>query len=149
LQDSGYYSVWFLLQWNPCLSYVETDLVGNNHNSCFLYDTCAGDGGYSICFPTTGNEVLHHNRTSYWLHGWALSGKHFCFYGLNEMLRCLQWLWKIYIQCERLNHVVSTSSFTVLYWILVQVEWNVSSHLEIETRSLYCKIYITKNGTKL
>lgn len=40
----------------------------------------AGDSGHSICFPATGHEVLHHNRTSHWLYGWALSGKILYFY---------------------------------------------------------------------
>ena len=88
---------WFAGQWLLfCLIFIAMEstlkLNGNwpcwkqNYNSFFLYDTHAGDSGYSICFPTTGYEVLHHNRTSYWLYGWALSGKHFYFYGLNAQM---------------------------------------------------------------
>jgi hypothetical protein len=51
---------------------------------------------------------------------------------------------EIYIKCGRLNYVASTSTFIVLYWILVQVECKILSHLEIETSSITAK-YIWLN----
>jgi hypothetical protein len=81
---------WFASQWLLfCLTWLKWTSIlklsgtspywKQNHNSCLSYYMHAGDSGHSICFPTTGYEILHHNRTSHRLYGWALSGKHFIF----------------------------------------------------------------------